>query len=108
MNRSAKDKNHNQLAQYLRLHGWDVVDCQNHTCPKHLKVDTRITDLTCDAIAIRNGRTVFIEFKMPKQKLKPHQKKFGRQLLSEGIEYVVIRTEADCDSIMAGTYKFEE
>jgi hypothetical protein len=57
--------------------------------------------LVCDAVAVRNGRVVFIEFKAPGQKLANHQKSFGEQLKHEGIEYRVIRTREDCDLMMS-------
>ena len=76
----------NAVKEYLQWSKWYVMEIQNGPFGTH-----GVSDL----IAIRNGRTVFIEIKSPKGKLSNHQLKFGEEIGAHGGKYVIVNKIED-------------
>lgn len=81
-----KDANHKPFSMWLESYGWLVFDTHNLSG-------------FCDAIAIKAGRVVFIEYKAgrtPKERaLKVHQAALQRALRFHGAEAVTVASVED-------------
>jgi RecB family exonuclease len=79
-----KDVSHDMLTKWLTDRCWLVFDVHN------------ISGFV-DAIAVFQGRVVFLEYKTGKARPKPSQEALHAHLRAEGAEVAVIATEADCE-----------
>lgn len=76
----------NAVRDCLRAHGWFVVRIQQGLgCHKGIS----------DLVAMRNGRTVWIEVKTPRGRQSDHQLAFEAAVLEAGGEYIVARDGLD-------------
>jgi len=88
-----------QIKEYLQLNGWFVVKIH-----QSLGSYKGIADL----YALKDGRHVWIEVKMPKGRLSEHQKQFRQDVINHGGIYLVARSIDDVmplckrDEIMDG------
>lgn len=73
--------------QYLRLQGW-------LTYPLVQQGIGTVRGLP-DRIAIKGGRTVYLEFKRPAGKLSPHQEARRAEIEGAGATYLVIKQVED-------------
>lgn len=78
------------IKEYLQWHGWMVVKIH-----QSLGSYKGIADL----YALRNGRHVWIEVKMPKGRLSEHQVKFREDVLAHGGVYIVARGIEDVEHL---------
>jgi Holliday junction resolvase len=76
----------NQVRDYLRLSGWFVIRFQ-----QGLGSHRGLSDL----LAVKGGRHVFIEVKVPAGKQSEYQIKFESEILQHGGEYVLVRCLED-------------
>lgn len=75
-----------QIRSFLQWHGWFVIRIQQGLgCHKGIS----------DLIAVKNGRTVFIEVKKPNGKLSDYQERFKATIEDRRGEYVVMRSVED-------------
>jgi Holliday junction resolvase len=72
-----------QVRQMLRLFGWFVV---------RLQAGPLVHKGLSDLVAIRGGRTVWVECKSTRGKQSDHQKAFQADVEAAGGEYRVVRT----------------
>ena len=78
-----------QCRQYLQIKGWLVIRIQQGIgC--HLGIS--------DLIAVKDGKTVYIEIKTPKGKLSQHQENFRKDIEYHGAEYLVFKDVSDAMS----------
>jgi hypothetical protein len=82
-----------QIRNVLQWHGWYVIRIQ-----QGLGCHRGISDL----IAVKKGRTVFIEVKKPSGKLSDHQERFRDAISDRGGEYVVMRSVEDLQTFLSG------
>jgi hypothetical protein len=75
--------------QYLRLQGWLTYPLiQQGITPVNLRG-------LPDRIAIKNGRTVYLEFKSPQGRLSEHQEARRMEIEAAGATYLVVRRLED-------------
>lgn len=75
-----------QVKEYLQKTGWFIFHIrQGKHCYKGIS----------DDIAIKEGITVFVEFKTPEGKQSPEQILFEHQVKEHGGRYVIIRSLED-------------
>ena len=74
------------IVDYLRLHGWKVVRIH-----QSLGSEKGIPDL----VAIREGKTVWIEVKTPNGRLSAHQRAWLQDLEDHGGWWIVARSVED-------------
>jgi hypothetical protein len=75
--------------QYLRLQGWlTYALMQQGFTPKSLRG-------LPDRIAIKNGRTVYLEFKGPRGRLSPDQQARRAEIEAAGATYIEVRQLED-------------
>jgi Holliday junction resolvase len=75
------------LVQYLRLAGWYVI-----VTPKGgITGEPGVSDL----LAFKARRTVFVEAKVGRDKLRPEQEQFREYVERQGFEYVEARNVQD-------------
>ncbi len=60
-----------------------------------------------DFIAIKDGRTIFLEVKTPKGKQSEYQKEFERQVVEHGGEYYIVHGIDDIKEIISNNVKIE-
>lgn len=69
-----------QIRECLKFYGWFVIRIQQGLgCHKGIS----------DLIAVKDGKTVFIEIKKPGGVLSEHQKKFRDDIETHGGKYIV-------------------
>ena len=78
------------VKQMLEAHGWWVVRIQ-----QGLGAHKGIADL----VAMKRGRTVWVEVKTASGKLSSHQDRFCESVLHAGGEYVVARCVGDVEHL---------
>lgn len=85
------------IRDFLRQFGWFVVRCQQGLgCHKGLS----------DLIAVKNGKTIFIEVKTPKGTQSPFQKQFQKDVEQHGAVYILAKSLEDIQHLEPGARLF--
>jgi hypothetical protein len=80
-----------QVKAILQIHRWLVIRIQQGMgCHKGVS----------DLVAIKDGRTVWIECKAPAGKLSPYQQRFCQDITAAGGQYFVVRNMDDLRNIL--------
>ena len=79
-----------QIKKFLQWHGWFVVKIH-----QSLGSYKGIADL----YALKDGRHVWIEVKMPKGRLSEYQEKFRNDVIAHGGAYIVARSIEDVEHL---------
>lgn len=77
-----------QVRDYLRIRGWFVF---------HILQGMGSYRGVSDLVAVKNGRTLFIECKVPGGKLSTYQKKFKESIETAGGIYIEARGYEDVE-----------
>ncbi len=81
-----------QIVEYLRWHGWFVSEIRE----RYSNGTGRYSDPGIpDIVAIKNGRTIWLEVKTPKGKVRPSQIKWHEECIKHGGKVHTVRIFPD-------------